>query len=61
MCKTWYKFLYYYYRKIDYLFLTSTKFHFKSVIDKYRTLNQTLNHLCLAKFVTNCDMKTCKM
>ncbi len=47
-------------QKIDYLSLISTNFHFKSIIDKYKAQNQTLNHLCLAKFVTNCDMKTCK-
>ncbi len=46
--------------KIDYLSRTSTKFHFKSLIDKYKARNQTLNHLCLAKFVTNCGMKTCE-
>jgi hypothetical protein len=47
-------------QKIDYLSIISTNFHFKSLIDKYKAQNQTINHLCLAKFVTNCDMKTCK-
>jgi hypothetical protein len=38
-------------QKIDYLFLTSTKFHFKLLIDKYKTLNQTLNHLFKEKLL----------
>jgi hypothetical protein len=38
----------------------SIDIHYKSLIEKYKTRNESLNHISLAKFVVNFDTKSSK-
>jgi hypothetical protein len=40
-------------KKLQNLSPTSTKIHCKSLVNKYINQHEKLNHLCVAKFVTN--------
>jgi hypothetical protein len=42
------------------LFPNSIDIHFKLLIEKYKTQNESLNHISLAKFVANFDIKSFK-